>query len=304
MKIVVTGCNGSVGSRVVDCALKSGHTVLGVDQKSKEDGTTVSHVNFSYREMDLRDYEAVVDIVRGYDGIIHLAGCPNPLDYAVKAHNVNVVLSWNILRAAAEVSTHVDVDRCRHNQFRSPSLNNFHDSKQVGITRVAQASSVNAITMVYSQQPNFLYFPIDEDHPCLPDEPYGLSKVICELQADTIVRRYPSLRVASLRLHWSVPCKDYVKRLDDIKASRDLWGYVQEDSAAEAFLLAITVGGREEENIEAETGLNWSGHERFFIVAPQIAHDEDADMLRRKYWPEVELKNGKAFTERQSFFDL
>ncbi|KAJ8515865.1 hypothetical protein ONZ45_g6761 [Pleurotus djamor] len=274
MKIVITGCNGSVGSRVVDCALKSGHTVLGVDQKLKEDGTTVSHVNFSYLEVDLRDYEAVVDIVRGYDGIIHLAGCPNPLDYAVQAHNVNVVLSWNILRAAAEV----------------------------GITRVAQASSVNAITMVYSQQPNFLYFPIDEDHPCLPDEPYGLSKVICELQADTIVRRYPFLRVASLRLHWSVPCKDYVKRLDDIKASRDLWGYVQEDSAAEAFLLAITVGGREEENIEVETG-NWSGHERFFIVAPQIAHDEDADMLRRKYWPEVELKNGKAFTERQSFFD-
>ena len=63
---------------------------------------------------------------------------------------------------------------------------------------------------------------MDEKHPCRPDEPYGLSKQcvleddsvseciadvalrICEMQADTIVRRYPFMRVASLRLHWYV----------------------------------------------------------------------------------------------------
>lgn len=36
--------------------------------------------------------------------------------------------------------------------------------------------------MVYSKagaKPD--YFPIDEDHPCEPDEPYGLSKVYAEL---------------------------------------------------------------------------------------------------------------------------
>ena len=31
MKIVVTGCNGRVGRRVVLCALRLGHEVLGVD---------------------------------------------------------------------------------------------------------------------------------------------------------------------------------------------------------------------------------------------------------------------------------
>jgi len=57
--------------------------------------------------------------------------------------------------------------------IQSPIYNSF----QLGINRVAQASSVNIITLVYSQGPHFEYFPIDEDHPCLPDEPYGLSKL-------------------------------------------------------------------------------------------------------------------------------
>ena len=41
---------------------------------------------------------------------------------------------------------------------------------------MVQASSVNVITLVYSQEHNIRYFPIDEDHPVEPDEPYGLSK--------------------------------------------------------------------------------------------------------------------------------
>lgn len=51
-----------------------------------------------------------------------------------------------------------------------------NDSIQLGITRVAQASSVNVMTLCYSLEPQIAYFPIDEDHPCEPDEPYGLSK--------------------------------------------------------------------------------------------------------------------------------
>ena len=114
--------------------------------------------------------------------------------------------------------------------------------------------------MVYSQGPHFEYFPIDENHPCLPDEPYGLSKMyvsstiflfvfdihggiprsIGEMQADTIVRRFPSVRIASLRLHWSIPTRATAQNQDPARAKNDLWGWVQEDSAAEAFLLAIT----------------------------------------------------------------
>ena len=48
---------------------------------------------------------------------------------------------------------------------------------QLGITRIAQASSVNVVTLVWSQKPKLYYVPLDEEHPCEPDEPYGLSKL-------------------------------------------------------------------------------------------------------------------------------
>jgi GDP-D-mannose dehydratase len=48
---------------------------------------------------------------------------------------------------------------------------------QLGITRVALASSVNAIGLVFNQTRVFDYFPIDEAHPCRPDEAYGVSKL-------------------------------------------------------------------------------------------------------------------------------
>ena len=79
----------------------------------------------------------------------------------------NVVISWNVLRAAAEVSRPVPDARVWQAGSRS----------QLGIERVAQASSVNVLCAGYSVQPQFDYFPIDELHPTLPDEPYGLSKL-------------------------------------------------------------------------------------------------------------------------------
>ncbi|KAF4596508.1 hypothetical protein EYR40_007794 [Pleurotus pulmonarius] len=260
MKIAITGCSGSVGKRVVSFALKLGHTVLGIDRELP--GHTDERAGVVYVKLDLTDYNAALEILKGCEAVVHLAAFRNPGDYGATTHNNNVVLSWNVLRAAAELD----------------------------ITRVAQASSVNVITMVYSQSPHFQYFPIDEDHPCLPDEPYGLSKVICELQADTLVRRYPSMRIASLRLHWSLPSKLTARSLEASKASKDLWGYVQEDSAAEAFLLAV-----------AKENTAWTGHERFFIVAPETAHDEESSKLAREYWPEVPQRH--PLIGRESFFD-
>ena len=111
------------------------------------------------------------------------------------------------------------------------------------------------------------------------------------MQADTIIRRFPSLRIASLRLHWSVPNRHYALRTDAERAKNDLWGYVQEDSAAEAFLLAIT---NEDDK--------WSGHERFFITATDVSYDGDID-LRKEYWADVPVREGKDVSGQLGFFD-
>ncbi|KAF5382199.1 hypothetical protein D9615_004257 [Tricholomella constricta] len=262
MKIAITGCNGSVGKRVVQLALRRGHTVVGIDHvESKE---TIQHAKFAFVLADLKHYDAAIKALEGCDGVVHLAAYRNPGDYEVTTHNSNVVISWNVLRACAKL----------------------------GINRIAQASTVNVVTMVYSQHCKFEYFPIDEAHPCLPDEPYGLSKVICELQADTIVRRYPSMRIASLRLHWSVPHRSHAQSIDSTQRSKDLWSYVQEDSAADAFLLALTGEGDE-----------WSGHEAFFITAPEVACDEDVKDLLQRFWPDVPIREGKDVSGRTGLFD-
>ena len=118
---------------------------------------------------------------------------------------------------------------------------------------------------------------------------------VAELQADTIVRRYPNIRIASLRLHWSVPSRAYVQsaKSDREQAGYDLWGYVQQDSAAGAFLLALT----------AKEGA-WNGHESFFICAPEILYDDVTSMqLRDQYYGEVPIKEGKDLGGKKGLFD-
>ncbi|KAK7454605.1 hypothetical protein VKT23_011357 [Stygiomarasmius scandens] len=263
MKIAITGSSGSVGRAVCALALARGHSVLGLDITSNTHAAS-DNPCFAFVSIDLRNYEEVVNALRGCDGVVNLAGLPNPTDYAAATHNINVVISWNVLRAAAEL----------------------------GINRVAQASSVNIITLVYSQGPHFEYFPIDEDHPCLPDEPYGLSKLICEMQAETIVRRYPSMRIASLRLHWSLPDREMARKLDASKAKNDLWGYVQEDSAADAFLRTLT-----------DDSDKWSGHEAFFITSATTAYETESKILKEQYWANIPLKLGHDLPGNASFFD-
>ncbi|KDQ56992.1 hypothetical protein JAAARDRAFT_131334 [Jaapia argillacea MUCL 33604] len=272
MKIAITGCNGKVGRRVVLAAVNQGHTVIGIDRAPPaiQDGLDFeAHPAFTFLKVDLRVYEETLKALEGCEAVIQLAAFPQPGDYVAITHNNNVVISWNILRSAAEL----------------------------GITRVAQASTVNVIAMVFSKEPRVQYFPIDEEHPCLPDEPYGLSKMISELQADALVRRYPFMQIASLRPHWSVPTRGFAEQArqkNPDRAAMDLWGYVHQDSAAEAFLLAVS-----------SEKAKWEGHERFFIVSPFHTNLDppDAEVLREKYWKDVPVKEGKDVTGRRGFFD-
>ncbi|KAI9460401.1 hypothetical protein HD554DRAFT_2316814 [Boletus coccyginus] len=264
MKIAVTGCNGHVGQRVVLRALQTGHIVVGIDIIAREDTAFRHDPQFVFLLADMTNFEEVLEAFQGCDAIVQLAAIRQPIDYKVNTHNRNVVISWNVLRAAAEL----------------------------GIERVAQASSANVLHAIFSVEPQFDYFPIDELHPTLPDEPYGLSKLIAEMQADTIVRRYPNTRVATLRLHWSVPTRTGAYRKDYKGSKGDLWSYVQEDSSAEAFLRAVTV-----ENDE------WKGHEKFFIAAPQVAADEDWLDLKQKYFPHVPVREEWVKNGGRGFFD-
>jgi UDP-glucose 4-epimerase len=195
--------------------------------------------------------------------LIHLAAIPTPgrhPDHVV--HNNNVVGSYNALRAAAEL----------------------------GIQRVCQASSINATGAAYSRWPRYDYFPLDEQHPTYNEDPYSLSKWICEQQGDSFARRYGGMTIASMRFHWVVPDREtatkYAAHIGDTLA-KHLWAYTLLDAAARACLLSLTP--------------QFSGHEPFYIVAPDTMVDKPSLELAQQFFPEVPIRGD--MSGRNSFFN-
>ena len=262
MKIAVTGGIGSVGKAVVDMALAQGNSVVCIDRVIPSDDARKSDV--TYLQADITDYTSIENAFRGCDAVVHMAAIAAPgrhPDHEV--HNNNVVGSYNILRAAVEV----------------------------GIQRVCQASSVNATGLAYSRWPRFDYFPLDEQHPTYNEDPYSLSKWICEEQGNSFARRYEELTIASMRFHWVIP-----QRATAVQASgysqtkaaiKNLWAYTLQSAAARACLLALTA--------------DFKGHEVFYITAPDTISDIPSPELKQKYFPDVPVRGD--LSGNKSFFN-
>jgi UDP-glucose 4-epimerase len=261
-RVALTGAAGRVGRGVLDLFRARGKAVVAIDALAALPESALDNV--SWAQADMTDYSAVVKAFDGCDGLVHLAAIARPgLVEDSVVHANNVVGSYNALRAAAEV----------------------------GITRVCQASSVNAIGCAWSRSPRYDYFPLDEDHATYAEDPYSLSKWICEQQADAIARRYPSMGISSFRYHLVVPERDraaaiYSEAPDDV-AVKNLWGYTSLAAAAGACWL-----GLENEVI---------GHEAFHIVAPDQVGGASSMELAERYYAGVARR--RLLRDDESFFD-
>ncbi|MDB5505370.1 MAG: hypothetical protein JWR75_8 [Devosia sp.] len=247
MKIALTGSSGGVGRAIATEALAQGHTLVGIDRVAAPEAE--ERDNFHFIQADMDEYDKLVAAFEGCDAVIHMAAIPSPgrhPDHVV--HNNNVVGSYNALRAAVE-----------------------H-----GIMRICQASSVNAIGHSYSRDPRYDYFPIDEEHPNYSEEPYSLSKWICEQQADSFARRYEDIRIASMRFHWVVPERELAARsftVDSPNPGRHLFAYTRFDAAARACLLSLDAP--------------FKGHEVFYITGPDTTSDVPTLEIAARFFPGV-----------------
>ena len=159
----------------------------------------------------------------------------------------------------------------------------------VGIRRAAIASSGSAYGTAWSPQPTRVrYVPIDEDHPMINFDPYGLSKEVDERTAAVMARRF-SMSVAALRFHW-IATRDRAARRrstaqrqgprDWADELRNLWGYVDLRDAASACRLAI----------EAAADRPYGFVPLNIVAADSLVETPITDLLA-EHAPEIEIRS-------------
>ena len=264
MKIALTGSSGRVGGAIFELALAQGHSLVCIDRLPAPESQQRPGVTFV--QADVADYDAFESAMRGCEALIHMAAIPSPENHPGHiVHNNNVVASYNALRAAAEL----------------------------GMTHVCQASSVNATGFNYSRWPRYDFFPLDETHPTYNEDPYALSKWICEEQARSIARRYEHMTISSMRFHGVVPDRASWAPATDEEGQRTLakllWGYTRFDAAARACLAALTA--------------TFKGAEEFYIIAPDTSTVAPAPSLdlARQWFPDVPIRGD--LSGHRGFFD-
>ena len=263
MNIAVTGGSGRLGRSLVPYLIEQGHQVVSIDRALPQDMPPPPAPRPRFQIADTRNFGELVACLRGCDAVVHLAAHAHPgLHPDSVVYSDNTVGSYNALSAAATL----------------------------GINRVCLASSINAIGGAYSRAGHYDYFPVDEQHPTYAEDPYALSKWVLEQQGDMFARRYEQMRIASLRFHGLVDSAERMRQFAPTyheMAIRHLWGYTLMAEACRACLLALTA--------------DFSGHEAFYIVAPQAIASEDSLDLARQYYPDTAVRGD--MPGHQGFFD-
>ena len=246
MPIAVTGAAGLLGRHVVARAVRAGHQVVATDLPG---ATEASGGPVEWRAADLTDLDAVRSVLAGTHAVIHLGGLTNPHHPEPDVHRINVGGTHHVLVAAEE-----------------------H-----GLEAVCLASSINAIGGVYSAQPRYDHFPIDEqEHPTYAEDAYSLSKWLIEQQSAAFARRRPDVAFSALRLHGLREDAASASTSDDERTRKDLWGWVSLDAAASACLLALA--------------RPTPGHAVYHVVSDRTTTRTPSAELAARFYPGVPLR--------------
>jgi nucleoside-diphosphate-sugar epimerase len=221
-RIIVTGGSGKAGHWIVKHLIEEGYEVVNVDSHLPKveqcrtilaDLTQLGQVVTAFSPFGTGDR-------RPYDGVIHMAAIPRahhaPND---EIFRVNTLSTYNVLEACGLLN----------------------------IGKVVLASSESSYGLCFASEffePNYL--PVDEAHPQLPEDSYGLSKVINEVTADCFHRR-TGMQIISFRLGNILCPEDH----EAVRAGfthpenrlRNLWSYIDSRDVAIACRLAIEKDG-------------------------------------------------------------
>lgn len=212
-RVVVTGGSGLLGPWVLKEFVNHDYDVLNVDTKKPTEEICSTLIT------DLTNLGEVFEVLAGADAVVHLAAIPamniRPSD-ATFANNT--LSTYNILEAASTL----------------------------GIKRSVITSSESSYGICFALHPfGPQYVPMDEDHPQLPQDAYGLSKIANEETAAMFHRR-AGIQVVSFRLGNVISPDRYARFPSFIhnahERERILWSYIDTRDAAVAYRLAVETG--------------------------------------------------------------
>ncbi len=213
MKVVVTGGSGGIGHIICMDLVQHGYEVVNATRSAPKQPQP--GVQFIQTNMD--DLGQVLVAFAGADAVMHIAAIPNPLkNPANVVFNDNVTGTYNVCEACYAL----------------------------GVGTVIYASSINHLGLDFRYR-DFTpdYFPVDEDHRPLAQDPYALSKVASEEVLRGFHRR-AGMRTISIRPPAVVLPEEYQKRFDanrkdPLVAGGFLWTYIDVRDLATIFRLAL-----------------------------------------------------------------
>ncbi|MFF2093872.1 NAD-dependent epimerase/dehydratase family protein [Paenibacillus sp. NPDC058174] len=245
--VVITGAEGKLGRYVVKEFAEHGYRVFGTDMRPPSGGRGYSR----YMQADLGSLGEVYGLLADADSVVHLAAVPNPINFSPeRIFSNNVMSTYNVLEAASKL----------------------------GINKAVIGSSESAYGFCWAKTPFAPdFFPVDETHPLLAQESYGLSKGVNEQIGDMFYRRV-GMSVYALRFSHVLEPDEYEHVIAGFEHTgrhhRILWSYIDARDAAEACRLAV-----ESEKPAESVALN--------ITASDMMSDASPELLLNRHYAQV-----------------
>jgi nucleoside-diphosphate-sugar epimerase len=264
-KVVVTGGSGRLGQFVIRELLTYSYEVLSLDKIPPREKLCASWL------ADLRRGGDLFEALRGAHGIIHLGAYQAPnLAPDGETFSNNVSATYNVLRGAADM----------------------------GVRRVVVASSTAAFGFIYAKKlwaPEYL--PVDEKHPSKPQDSYGLSKLVGEQIADSMVSIHPEMTISSMRfpgINFDLSYESFRERWK-IPAARasGFWTYIDARDAATACRLALEARFCGHEVIIASARMSCMVQPMRELVAKYLPKGARIRKVSGAHWSGVESAKAK-----------
>ena len=278
MRVLVTGGSGFIGAYVLRELRAAGHTVSSYSRGAPR----IAGVEFI--RGDILEAGRLREACRGHDAIIHLAAVSGPGRAAPgEMIRINVVGTVNVLEAAV----------------------------QTGASKVVFASSGAATGFSFPRRELIpRYLPLDESHPCQPQDEYGLSKLLAERCCQSYSDAH-GLATLCLRINnnWYLKREEaelavqtgwakgmtvgelwtarYRKTVEDVSEDqwptpgppaprKVLWAFTDARDAAQAFRLAL-----EDDTIQ---------HQVFLINGDDTCSQVRTEELLARHYPKVPVR--------------